>query len=277
MGRVYLCLGKQAEVPYYFERARIHVWNVEELCYFVRENAWVLEPSLLGRELADWVGKQCGLAELSQKLSASCRAADPVIAFVETLFSYTGYCPMQEVEQIEKILSINEQASELERAKARGDYYLQSGKYVMALREYEELLRGLTGMEPSFLGKVYHNCGVAKARLFLFQEASELFERAWRLTRNADSARQYLLALRLALGEQGYVNFLAERPDLYAGSLKLEDIIRDCDAAWEASKEAVFLQDVRRAGEEGAADVGRSMAEEKLKALQDAYRICVEG
>ena len=260
MGRVYLCLGKQAEVPYYFERARLHVWNVEELCYFVRENAWVLEPSLLGRELADWVGKQCGLPELSAKLTASCREQDPVIAFVRTLFSYTGYCSMQEAEQIERILGISEKADGLERAKARGDYYLANGKYVMALREYEELEEGLTGREPSFRGSVYHNCGVAKARLFLFGEAAA-----------------YLIALRLALGEQGYVNFLAERPDLYAGSLKLEDTVRACEAAWEASEEAAFLRRVMETGEEGAADVGRSMVEEKLEALQGAYRACVEG
>ncbi len=277
MGRVYLCLGKQAEVPYYFERARLHVWNVEELCYFVRENAWVLEPSLLGRELAEWVGKQCGLPELSAKLTASCREQDPVIAFVRTLFSYTGYCSMQEAEQIERILGISEKADGLERAKARGDYYLANGKYVMALREYEELAEDLTGREPSFRGSVYHNCGVAKARLFLFGEAAAYFEKAWRLTRDEDSARQYLIALRLALGEQGYVNFLAERPDLYAGSLKLEDTVRACEAAWDASEEAAFLRRVMETGEEGAADVGRSMVEEKLEALQGAYRACVEG
>lgn len=277
MGRVYLCLGEQAEVPYYFERARIHVWNVEELCYFVRENAWVLEPSLLGRELAEWVGKQCRLSELSSRLIAAGREEDPVIAFVRTLFSYTGYCPLQEVEQIEKILDINEKATELERARARGDFYLQSGRYVMALREYEGLLEGLTGMDPAFLGKVYHNCGVARARLFLFREAADAFEKAWRLTRDGDSAGQYLIALRMALGEQGYVDFLAERPELYAESLKLEDAVSGCHAAWEASEEHAFLETVRRTGEEGEADVGRRMAEERLEALQAAYRACVEG
>ncbi len=277
MGRVYLCLGKQAEVPYYFERARIHVWNVEELCYFVRENAWVLEPSLLGRELAEWVGKQCALEELSAKLAAAQREEDPVIAFVRTLFSYTGYCPVQEAEQIEKILGINEKASELERAAARGDYYLQSGKYVMALREYEELLEGLTGMDPAFLGRIYHNCGVARARLFLFGEAAEAFEKAWRLTRDRESAAQYLIALRMSLGEQGYVNFVAERPDLYAESLQLEERIKSCDAAWEASEACAFLQKVMQTGEEGEAGLGRRMAGEKIEELHRAYRACVES
>ena len=51
MGRVYLCLGQNAELPYYFEKAKVHIWNIEELCYFIRENAWIMEPELLTKEL----------------------------------------------------------------------------------------------------------------------------------------------------------------------------------------------------------------------------------
>ena len=50
MGRVYLCLGQNAELPYYFEKAKVHIWNIEELCYFIRENAWIMEPELLTKD-----------------------------------------------------------------------------------------------------------------------------------------------------------------------------------------------------------------------------------
>ena len=30
MGRVYLCLGQNAELPYYFEKENVHLWNIEE-------------------------------------------------------------------------------------------------------------------------------------------------------------------------------------------------------------------------------------------------------
>ena len=36
MGRVYLCLGQNAELPDYFEKAKVHIWNIEELCYFIQ-------------------------------------------------------------------------------------------------------------------------------------------------------------------------------------------------------------------------------------------------
>lgn len=272
MGRVYYCLGKNAEVPYYFERTRIHVWNVEELCYFVRENAWVLEQQVLGRELITWVEQQCGLPDLARQLTASLREEDAVIRFVQVLFHYTGYCSMQEAQQVEKILRLNEKSSVLERAKARGDYFLESKRYVLALQEYEELLGGLTGMDPSFLGKIYHNCGVAQAQLFWFSKAADSFEQAWKLTKSPDCARQYLAAKRLELGEQAYVSFLADRPDLYSASLELEEQMQRLQDDWQRSEEAAFVLHASEALKDGAAHICRQMMTEKLEPLKDAYK-----
>ena len=91
MGRVYLCLGQNAELPYYFEKAKVHIWNIEELCYFIRENAWIMEPELLTKELIDWVAQQCGLPKLAVLLNDSLKEEDCVTAFAACLFSYTGY------------------------------------------------------------------------------------------------------------------------------------------------------------------------------------------
>ena len=85
MGRVYLCLGQNAELPYYFEKAKVHIWNIEELCYFIRENAWVMEPELLTKELIDWVAQQCGLPKLAVLLNDSLKEEDCVTAFAACL------------------------------------------------------------------------------------------------------------------------------------------------------------------------------------------------
>lgn len=275
MGRVYLCLGKNAEVPYYFERARAHVWNIEELCYFVRENAWLLEPAVLGKELIDWVGEQCALLELARLLAAAQQEEKPVIGFVKALFRYTGYCSVEEAGQVEKILRLNESTSTLERSKARGDYFLESKKFVLALQEYEELLQELKGMEPSFLGKIYHNRGVAQAQLFWFEKAAASFEQAWKLTKSEASARQFLAAKRLELGEQDYVAFLADHPDLYEASLGLEDQVQSCSDSWKQSADAVFVLHATEALKDGAAHICRQMMQERVEPLQEAYRGCV--
>lgn len=166
MGRVYLCLGQNAELPYYFEKAKVHIWNIEELCYFIRENAWIMEPELLTKELIDWVAQQCGLPKLAVLLNDSLKEEDCVTAFAACLFSYTGYCPQEQALQVQKILQTNAGNSETDRAKARGDYFLESGKYFRALQEYEPLMKQLTGAKPEIVGSVYHNAGCAYAGLF---------------------------------------------------------------------------------------------------------------
>lgn len=272
MGRVYLCLGKNAEVPYYFERARAHVWNIEELCYFVRENAWVLEPAILGKELTGWIAGQCSLPDLARMLAAALQEEKPVIGFVKVLFRYTGYCTMEEADQVEKILKLNESTSALERTRARGDYFLENKKFVLALYEYEELLQEWKGTDPAFLGKVYHNRGVAQAQLFWFGKAAASFEQAWKLTKREDSARQFLAAKRLELGEQEYVAFLAERPDLYHASLGLEEQVQQCNESWRQSDDAVFVLHATEALKDGAAHICRQMVQEKTEPLKEQYK-----
>lgn len=275
MGRVYLCLGKNAEVPYYFERARAHVWNVEELCYFLRENAWLLEPALLGKELTDWIAAQCGLPDLSRQLFSALQEEKPVMGFIRVLFHYTGYCSMEEAEQVEKVLKLNESTSALERTKARADYFLESRKFVLALHEYDALLQELQGTDPSFLGRVCHNQGVAYAQLFLFDRAAAAFERAWKLTKREASARQFLAAKRLELGEQEYVAFLAEHPDLYDASLGLEEQVQRCNESWRQEEDAVFILHATEALKDGAAHICRQMLTERTEQSKEQYRSSV--
>lgn len=272
MGRVYLCLGKNAEVPYYFERARAHVWNVEELCYFLRENVWLLEPALFSRELCSWVGEQCGLKELSLKLYTAVEKEGTAEAFLKVLFSYTGYCSAQDLERMEKVLKVSASASDLERQKARGDYFLENGRYVLAMREYEELLARAGAAEPSLRGRVLHNLGVAQARMFWFEKAAISLEQAWKLTGRAETACQYLAAKRFLSSPQEYVAFLAERPDLYQASLQLEKQVEQCETAWADSEDARLCSHAQEARRDGAAHICEEMVEKRVKPLQEEYR-----
>ena len=275
MGRVYLCLGKNAEVPFYFERARVHVWNVEELCFFLKENIWVLEPALLSSELTGWVGEQCGLSQLASKLELSLQKEKPMEAFVQELFGYTCYYDKEELRKMEKVLSANADADELKRQKARGDYFLENGRLLLALSEYEELLSKPVGAKTEVLAAVWHNRGVAQAGLFWFDRAADSFEQAYRICQTAETARQYLAAKRMLLTPQEYVDFLAQRPDLYQASLELERQLEQYETAWMASEAQADISQALEARKEGSAHLCEEMVTEKIGPLQDKYRQAV--
>ena len=70
MSRSILCLGQYAKIPYTFERTKTRGFCLEELLFFLKENAGLVDASFFTRELADWIGEQCGLPELAVRLRA---------------------------------------------------------------------------------------------------------------------------------------------------------------------------------------------------------------
>ena len=175
----------------------------------------MLEPTLLSDELIGWIRVQCGLSQLASKLDAALKKEKPVEGFVQELFGYTCYYDKEELHKMEKVLSANLDADELMRQKVRGDYFLENGRLILALSEYEELLQKPVGAKSEFLASVWHNRGVAQAGMFWFERAADSFEQAYRIFQGEETARQYLAAKRMLLTPQEYVDFLAQKPDLY--------------------------------------------------------------
>ena len=186
-------------------------------------------------------------------------------AFAACLFSYTGYCPQEQALQVQKILQTNAGNNETDRAKARGDYFLESGKYFRALQEYEPLMKQLTGAKPEIVGSVYHNAGCAYAGLFLFDRAAVAYEKAWKLLRDKRSAAGFLAAKRMGLSEQEYVDFLAKNPELYQISLLVEEQLKDCRQKWQGTPGQAFCASMEGALQNGSGDICQKQLADKSK------------
>lgn len=275
MSRVYLCLGNSTRNPYEFPKARTKVGSVEELCYFLKENTYLLEEGMLNKKLTEWIRSECGLPELSQKLNAALKEKEPMEAFLETLFSYTGYYSREETMKTIRVIRISAGVSTSEKQKARADYFLENKKYVLALQEYEDMLEQMEGTNPAFLGKLYHNRGAAQAGLFLFEKAAQSFETAYRMTGSKESLLQYLGAMRFYLTEKEYVPFLADHPEFYEASLELESRWKEAQIAWYDSDVRREADNAVEAHDNGVYDVSSELVARKTAALHNAYRACV--
>lgn len=40
-----LCVVKKAEHPFLIESVQIRVWTIEELCFFLQRNIWLIDQS----------------------------------------------------------------------------------------------------------------------------------------------------------------------------------------------------------------------------------------
>ena len=56
--RISVCVGNYAKVPYRIPELEVNVFSVEELCYCIKENAFLLDLSLLDDGLLNWIERE---------------------------------------------------------------------------------------------------------------------------------------------------------------------------------------------------------------------------
>lgn len=272
MGRVILCTGKSAQVPYCIEKLGIQVWSVEELCYCLRENAFLLDQDIVSGKLVEWLEEECGLEELSGALYPLVKGKGTLAAFVCRIMEYTGYCDTQTLIQVSQTLQSGAELSDYEKKKKRGDFLMQNRKYAKALLEYEWLISDLPEQEKNLRGDILHNMGVALAGLFLFEEAAERFLEAYRCSPETAYYRNYLAAKRMLYDDKEYISFVAEYPDAYDISLKLEQEVDRILEDWERSDELTGLTGLLELKEEGQNALYYEEVDMQVQRLKDRYR-----
>lgn len=272
MGRVLLCAGKVATTPYVFEKLGIRVWSVEELCYCLRENAFLLEQEMVSRRLVEWIGKECDLQELAESLRPFLRQKGNLAAFVIKILQYTGYYDSSILEQVSRTVQSGASLSDYEKKKNRADYLVENQQYGKALREYEWLLTELPEHEQKLRAKVIHNRAVALAELFLFEDASRQFLEAYRLLPEPEYYRDYLAAMRMLYDDKEYISFIAEQPEAYEASLQLE---REVDAIledWEQGEKLQELSELFALKEEGKKTLYYEEIDVRVQAIKEHCR-----
>ena len=176
-----LCIGEYASVGYEPEDMGIKVYSLEELVYFVRENAVLLDSGFMDESLGEWLAVECKLQELGDELRKASRKRVSLKSYVGILLEYAGFYSKEINEQIETIIVENSNLSIYEKKKARGDALVQKGHYGKAGREYAKLLQMLPEDMTVLRGEIYHGCGVCLAKMFYFKLAGEYFLKAQRL------------------------------------------------------------------------------------------------
>lgn len=281
--RVNLCVGDYATTPYYISGLEIRVGCMEELCYCLRENAFLLDLSLLDEKLVDWIEAECGIKELAQELYPMVRKQGSLSAFVSLILEYVGLYDSDTIREVEKMLKEGAGLSGIEKRKKQVDYLVQKKKYPAAVHQYDDLLtrwqeETRRGAEMP-LGKVkagiLHNKGVALACMMEYGAAAVCFQEANAIEPNEESYQAYLAAKRMELNEGEYLSFVAEHPESYEQSLKLEKEIEWLSENFREQEAGVRLAKLRewRSGDDKQKYYNE--LERILQVLKDSYRSSV--
>lgn len=282
--RASVCVGDYATIPYCVARLGISVYSMEELCYCIRENAYLLDTSLMNDELLRWIDRECGLRQLAEELYPLVHKRGSLSDFVTMIMEYTGFYSSEYISEIAGVLKQGAGLSSIEKRKSQIDYLVKKKRYVSAIRDYDELLAKWKKPEemeealpaPSVRAAILHNKGVAYTGLMLYQQAADIFEEAYRLDAQDDYMKSYLAAKRMQLSDGEYIAFAAEVPGSFQISLELEKNVEQAKAAWKQQVDYQRLQ--QRASWRGGSDKQKYYDENDrlTKALKAEYRMNVQ-
>lgn len=247
--RISVCVGNYASTPYCVPGIEINVFCMEELCFVLKENAFLMDFSVMNDDLLDWIERECGLKELARALHPMIHRQGSLSAFVTAIMNFTGLYDGQTVAETEQVLKQGAGLSSIEKKKSQADYLVKKKKYITAVRGYDSLIRkwqenveqGELLPAADCLACIWHNKGVALAGLMIYEKAAECFLKAYELEKRKDFYRDYLAAKRMVLNESEYVSFAAENAEGYELTLELEKDMERLTDEWERQPEYLRL------------------------------------
>ena len=122
-----LCMGEYAKTGYEPERMGIKVYCLEELVFFIKENAFLLDDGFMDDSLSEWLTEECKLKELGDELRRASRRRISLKSYISIILEYAGFYPKEVNENIENIIVENSNLSIYEMKKARADALVQKG------------------------------------------------------------------------------------------------------------------------------------------------------
>lgn len=217
MNGLILCRTKEAANPYYIKNMDLKIYSLEELCYYIYNNVYLIGMDLVDVRLIEFIENDVAEKKLADRLKFLLEQKAGLAEIVLTILKYVDFYTYEEIEKIRGILATLSTQNVYERLKARADSFMQNECYYSAIRNYANILNGKKdkSLPVVFYANVCHNMGVAYARLFLFNQAKVCFDEAYSLSYHEESKKCAMAAQRLEFtnDNSNKVEFLDEQTE----------------------------------------------------------------
>lgn len=205
MGRIWLCHEKTAEIPFFVESRKVHLYSLEELCYYLYLNMEQVEESFFEESLFGWLERELHLEQLAEQLRMGNAEGRHRFWCVEQILGASGYYSEEELRSLHRMAEEIASQSPAERCKGKADQMLAEGRYKRAVWEYQKLLKLPELSENADMkGRIWHNMGTAYARQLLFEAAAGCYKQAYETGKQEESRKEYLLSLSWAKGQESW-------------------------------------------------------------------------
>lgn len=211
MGSLILCHKKRAKQPYEITRVHIRVHTIEELCYYVCNNLYLIDHTFMNRQLCDWIDAELEMEELANCLRDAISQNCSQEYFVLTLLKGSVIYNLSEINKIQIKLDKLKNQKEVERSKFKADCLMESKEYEDAILVYQSIVNGNwdDSVSMQFYGHIYACLGTAYGKMFLYEEAAVAYKEAYRLCEETDVLKAYLYCCMKTKAPEEYVKMLS--------------------------------------------------------------------
>ena len=244
MGSLILCHKKRAKRPFEISRVHMRIYTIEELCYYICNNLYLIDYTIVNERLCRWVGDELELPKLAEELRRLLRENGSMEEFVLTILKESNIYAAAEIHKMQS-------QRDVEKEKYKADTLQNSKEYESAILVYQSILNKDwdESVDKKFYGRVYASMGSAYGHQFLYKEAAKAYQEAYKICEQPDILKAYLYSCYKALPHDEYLKMLSGNPIL----LSLDTILRD---EMEKTKKKI----------------GADIPEEKLNEWKKEYR-----
>lgn len=201
-----LCQVKKAKKPFFIENISTNIYSIEELCYYLYNNLYLIDSTLINQKLCTWIEEELELPKLAAKLRPYIGKEAGLEEVLYPVFKEINYLAYEELRSLNgRIETLNGEAEEV-RQKRKGDALMENRMYVNAIRVYQKLIDRNEAAEISaeMRERIFHNQGCAYSYLFQMDKALDCFWKAWQERRSDEALKIYLLAYRSVHSQEDF-------------------------------------------------------------------------
>lgn len=229
MGSLILCHKKKAAQPYEITRIHRRIYTLEELCYYICNNLYLIDYTVMNEQLCDWIQDELELTDMAHTLKSAVKRHGAVEQFVLTILQHSGMYTKAEILHMQNVLEKLKNQNEIERRKYMGDNLLRSGEVREAILVYQSIIYGERdeSVGGRFYGKVYACLGSAYGKLFLYEEAARMYECAFQICEEESMLTAYIYCCKKYMTPDDYRRLIGKSTVYIGIDRDIEDVIQE--------------------------------------------------
>lgn len=242
MGSLILCHRKRAKHPYEVSRIHKHIYTIEELCYYLCNNLYLIDYTIMNEQLCHWIADELELENMADALINVLRNQGTVEQFVLKVLEEAKIYTPGELAHIQNVLQKLKNQKDVERQKFKADKLMESGELESAILIYISIVNGEwdMSMDKRFYGRVYACLAAAYGKSFLYEEAANMYEKAYKLCEDAGMLESYLYACGKYMPVEEYQKMVRQNQTL----LELDNMLAERTTRIREKKHQKFTREL---------------------------------